>query len=121
MKCKTKDCKLEASAISYRDEPKARDKKTGMILNYGRTIKWRCMDGHINLTGKVVTAAELEPEPREKVLSSNRFKKKGFAGHAVNKHEVVLAHPPQLSNHQRHKMNQERRRQLTKMKQEAKV
>jgi hypothetical protein len=82
MKCKTKDCELEAYILSFHDEVKNRD-KLGLPLNYNRTIRWRCDDGHRFDTKKVVP--HFEPEPKTKTdYSGKRFHRLGFTGHRVN-------------------------------------
>ena len=75
MKCKTKDCKLEARITHYEDELKNKEENI-----YLRTAFYKCPKYHIT---EIATLKTIEPykKPQTKDYSIKRFHRKGFKNH----------------------------------------
>jgi hypothetical protein len=63
------------------DEARAISPTAG-VVDYDRSTKWRCANGHLSFTTVVISAEALAYHPeRSSKLSVKRFHKKGFQGH----------------------------------------
>lgn len=104
MKCKTKDCELAASLLSYNDTPAKRD-GAGQVIDYDRVERWRCGNNHLTEVPTKVTYEQLHPAVQpERDDSVKRFHRKGFTAHQPPREVVRPPKTPYMlaSNHQRH-------------------
>lgn len=99
IECKEKGCELDAHILSHHDV--VRRRKGPEVIDYNRTTKYRCHEGHLSETTSVITEAEKYPPiPATPDHSPKRFHRKGFKGHEVKHHKrptLVFG-----TNHERH-------------------
>ena len=85
------------------------DKSNGYVnvtvngRKYNRTTRYKCLNQHITYKQETITIdLDKKPDRESPILSINRYHKKGFKGHKVNKpKEIERQFPPNMTNSQR--------------------